>query len=46
MKSVLYKIFLQKIGINFLQFFFHNKIYKYFLRKKFQYKIGRKYELF
>jgi len=44
-KNVLYKIFCKKIGNNFLQFFFHNKInkiYKY-LKKKFKNKINKKY---
>jgi len=33
-KIVLYKIFYKKIGSNFLQIFFHNKVCKYFLQKK------------
>jgi len=37
---------LQKIGNNFLQNIFHNKIYKYFLQKKIPNKIVRKYEFF
>jgi len=38
-KSVLYKIFCKNIDSNFQQFFFHNKIYKYFLHKNFKTKL-------
>jgi len=40
-----YKI-CKKIGSNFLQKNFHNKICKYFLRKNFQNKIDGIYEFF
>jgi len=45
-KNVLYKIFCKKIGGNFLQIFFNNKICKYFVWKKIQNKIDRKYKFF
>ena len=54
--SIFYKICCKKCFIqnilqkkNWQQFpanFFDNKIYKYFLHKKFQNKIGKKYEFF
>jgi len=47
LRKVFYtKYFAKKNGSNFLQTFFHNKICKYFLQKKIQNKIDRKYEFF
>jgi len=40
------KYFAKTIGSNFMQIFFHNKYYKYFLQKLFQNKIDRKYKFF
>jgi len=47
LRKVFYKkYFAKKLTAIYCNFFFTTKIYKYFLRKTFQNKIGRKYNLF
>jgi len=47
LRKVFYtKYFAKKLVAISCNFFFHNKIYKYFLQKKIQNKIGREYEFF